>query len=430
MNQASRAEARRGGPQGGSLLCVKVVEFDQVVAGPLAGGLLAHRGADVVHVEPPGVGDPARSMGPSENGVHLWWKVAGRNKRSVTIDLRRPAGRELANRLVRWADVAIVSLRASTLAEWDLDWQSVHALNSRLILLQISGYGANTSMADAPGFGKVGEARSGVVQITGFPDGPPVHTGFSHADAVSGLMGAYAVLAALHRRNTDPKFMGEWIDLALFEPLFRLIEWQVIIHDQLGTVHQRSGNSLAEAPAAVVNTYLSRDRRWITVTSGTPRSVVNIVRAIGLPESEYSTVADQAAGRAIIDQRLRAWIAERDAENALAVMAKAGVVASAIFDIADIMADPIYAERGDISTVDDPELGPIRMQAAPPRFQNRTGAIWRSAPRLAKTTIWCSRAGSGSLPGKWSAYGPTGHLNARSTHLECEFVGSQLAEVT
>ena len=382
MGQTSPAEARRRGPQGGSLLGVKVVEFDQVIAGPLAGGLLADQGADVVHVEPPGAGDPARSMGPTKDGVHLWWKVAGRNKRSVTIDLRQPAGRELAHSLVRWADVAIVSLRASTLAGWGLDWPSMHALNPRLILLQISGYGANTSMADAPGFGKVGEARSGVVQITGFPDGPPVHTGFSHADAVSGLMGAYAVLAALHRRNTDTKFEGEWIDLALFEPLFRLIEWQVILYDQLGIVHQRSGNSLAVAPAAVVNTYLSRDERWITVTSGTPRSVLNIVRVLGLPETDYATVTDQARGRALIDARLQAWIAERDAKAALEVMAKAGVVASVIFDVADIMADPIYAERGDIATVDDPELGPIRMQAALPRFENQPGAIWRSAPLL------------------------------------------------
>ncbi len=344
--------------------------------------MLADQGADVVHVEPPGTGDPARAMGPTKEGVHLWWKVSGRNKRSVTIDLRKPAGRELAYHLVRWADVAIVSLRVSTLRKWGLDWPAMHTLNPRLIVLQITGYGANTSLADAPGFGKVGEARSGVVNITGFPDGPPVHTGFSHGDSVAGLMGAYAILAALHRRHADPNFDGEWIDLALFEPLFRLIEWQVIVHDQLGTVPKRSGNNLAVAPAAIVNTYLSRDQRWITVTSGTPRSVVNIVRVLELPEEEFATVADQARGRGVIDARLQEWIAERDADEALAVMAEAGVVASRIYDIADIVADPIYAERGDIATVDDPDLGPIRMQAAVPRFENQPGGIWRSAPRL------------------------------------------------
>ena len=195
-------------------------------------------------------------------------------------------------------------------------------------------------------------------------------------------MGAYAILSALYRPNTDPRFEGEWIDPALFEPLFRLIEWQVILDDQLGIVPQRSGNSLAVAPAAVVNTYLSRDQRWITVTSGTPRSVLNIVRVLGLPEADYATVPDQARGQTLIDASLRAWIAERDANAALEVMAGAGVVASVIFDVANIMADPIYAERGDIATVDDPELGLIRMQAALPRFENRPGAIWRSAPLL------------------------------------------------
>ncbi|MEU6182418.1 CoA transferase [Streptomyces coeruleorubidus] len=161
--------------------------------------------------------------------------------------LHHESGRAVAHRLVAWADVVIVTLRAGRLRRWGLDWESVHRINPKAVLLQISGFGATSSQADAPGFGKMGEARSGVVHLTGSPDGPPVHTGFSHGDAVTGLMGAYAVLAALHRRDHDPGFDGEWIDLALFEPLFRLVEWQVIVHDQLGTVPQRSGNQLAVA---------------------------------------------------------------------------------------------------------------------------------------------------------------------------------------
>ncbi|MFJ7998327.1 CaiB/BaiF CoA transferase family protein [Streptomyces sp. NPDC096310] len=239
----------------GQLRGLKVVEFAHVVAGPLAGSLLADQGADVVHVEPPGAGDAARTMGPRRDGVPLWFKVAGRDKRAVTLDLHHEAGRAVARRLDAWTDVVIVTLRA--------------------VLLQISGFGATSSQADAPGFGKVGEARSGVVHLTGFPDGPPVPTGFSHGDAVTGLMGAYAVLAALHRRDHDPGLAGEWIDLALFEPLFRLVEWQVIVHDQLGHVPERSGNQLSVAPAAVINTYRSRDGEWLTVTSATPRSVRN-----------------------------------------------------------------------------------------------------------------------------------------------------------
>ncbi|MGW0336932.1 CaiB/BaiF CoA transferase family protein [Streptomyces sp. NPDC003011] len=366
----------------GQLRGLKVVEFAHVVAGPMAGSMLADQGADVVHVEPPGAGDAARAMGPQRDGVPLWFKVAGRNKRSVTLDLHHEAGRAVAHRLVAWADVVIVTLRAGRLRSWELDWEAVHRINPKAVLLQISGFGATSSQADAPGFGKMGEARSGVVHLTGFPEGPPVHTGFSHGDAVTGLMGAYAVLAALHRRNHDPDFDGEWIDLALFEPLFRLVEWQVIVHDQLGAIPQRSGNQLAVAPAAVINTYRSGDGDWITVTSATLRSVRNVARLLGLPEEEFATTQQQHARREELDEGLRAWIAERGTPECLEEFARNEVVASRVFDAADIAADPIYAERGDIVTVDDADLGPVRMQAVIPHFRQKPGRVWRAGPSL------------------------------------------------
>jgi formyl-CoA transferase len=371
-----------GSARQGQLTGLKVVEFAHVVAGPLAGAMLADQGADVVHVEPPGAGDAARAMGPKRDGVPLWFKVAGRNKRSVTLDLHREEGREVARELVRWADVVIVTLRAGRLRTWGLDWEAVHALNPKAVLLQISGFGATSSRADAPGFGKMGEARSGVVHLTGFPDGPPVHTGFSHGDAVTGLMGAYAILAALHRRATDPEFDGEWIDLALFEPLFRLVEWQVIAHDQLGEAPVRAGNQLAVAPAAVINTYRTRDGDWLTVTSATLRSVRNVARLLGLPEEEFATAEQQHAGRARLDEGLRAWIAGRRSDECLAEFERAEVVASRVFDAADIAADPVYAEREDIITVEDPDLGPVRMQAVIPHFRQAPGAVWRTGPAL------------------------------------------------
>lgn len=372
----------RGSARQGQLTGLKVVEFAHVVAGPLAGAMLADQGADVVHVEPPGAGDAARAMGPKRDGVPLWFKVAGRNKRSVTLDLHHEEGREVARELVRWADVVIVTLRAGRLRTWGLDWEAVHALNPKAVLLQISGFGATSSRADAPGFGKMGEARSGVVHLTGFPDGPPVHTGFSHGDAVTGLMGAYAILAALHRRATDPEFDGEWIDLALFEPLFRLVEWQVIAHDQLGEAPSRAGNQLAVAPAAVINTYRSRDGDWLTVTSATLRSVRNVARLLGLPEEEFATAEQQHAGRARLDEGLRTWIAGRSTDECLAEFERTEVVASRVFDAADIAADPVYAEREDIITVEDPDLGPVRMQAVIPHFRQSPGAVWRTGPAL------------------------------------------------
>lgn len=369
------------GPRG-PLAGVKVVEFAQVIAGPLAGTLMADLGADVVHVEPPGRGDSARYMGPAKNGAHLWWKVLGRNKRSVTLDMRVAQGRETAQRLVAWADVVIVTFRADTVEKYGLDWKAVQSVNPSAILLQVSGYGARTSKRNLPGFGKMGEARSGLVHLTGFPDGPPVHTGFSHGDATTGLMGAFAVTSALHRRERDPERKGEWIDLALSDTLFRLVEWQVILRDQLGYAPNRSGNQLAVAPAAVVNVYRAADGGWVTVTSGTPRSVSNIARLLGFDTAKYETQESQVAGTQELDDGLREWIAGHDTEECLRAMEEAGVVASRVYDMDDILADPIFEERKSIVSVPDADLGQVRMQGVVPTMVNDEGTVWRTGPAL------------------------------------------------
>lgn len=360
---------------------VRIVEFAHVIAGPLAGTLMADLGADVVHAEDPVHGDPGRRQGPTKDGEYLWWKVSGRNKRSVTLDLRTPEGQAVAHDLVRWADVVITNFRVDTLKRWHLDWEALHAVNPRLVMLQITGNGTTSSAYNEPGFGKVGEARSGVVHVTGFPDGPPVHTGFSHADTTTALMGAFAVAAALVRRDDDD-FQGEWIDIALFETLFRLIEWQVIFTDQFGEAPLRAGNQLAVAPGAVVNTYLTKDEQWLTVTSATPRSVSNIARMLGEPEDEYRTVDAQRERKDRLNTLLESWIGERTADECLVVMKDLEVVASRIFSAADILEDQTYAERGDIITVPDEALGQVKMQGVVPMLHQRPGSVWRTGPRL------------------------------------------------
>ncbi|MCZ4587743.1 CaiB/BaiF CoA transferase family protein [Rhodococcus opacus] len=369
------------GPRGGVLSGIKVVELAHVIAGPLAGTLLADLGADVVHVEAPGTGDTARFQGPDKDGVRLWWKVSGRNKRSVTLDLRQPEGRELARELIAWADVLITNMRYSTLEKWGFDWNTLHAQHPKLVMLQISGNGATSSARNDPGFGKVGEARSGVVHLTGFPDGPPVHTGFSHGDSVTALMGAFGIASALVRRN-EPDFTGEWIDIALFEPLFRLIEWQVIIADQLGTVPSRAGNQLAVAPAAVVNTFLTADEVWITVTSGTPRSVQKIAEMLGEPAEDYRTVQQQTARKERLDTLLHKWMSARTADVAIKEMADGEVVGSRVYSAADILEDPIYAEREDIISIEDRDLGSVKMQGVIPRMHQHPGSVWRTGAHL------------------------------------------------
>ena len=370
-----------GGKDLSALKGLKVLSLSHVVAGPFAASLLADFGADVVHVEDPVKGDSARHLGFEKDGVYVWWKVAGRNKRSVTIDLRKPEGAELARELAAWADVVICSIRPSTLERWGLDYESLRAVNPRIVMLQITGFGMTGPKRDEPGFGKVGEAMSGVVNITGRPE-EPLHSAFSHGDSVTGLMGAFGIMTAMYRRENDPDFKGELIDLALFEPLYRLIEWQVIAWDQLKMAPARSGNRLGFAPAAVANVYQSADKVWITVTSATVSSVLNVVRLIGLPDAEFQTVKQQRAQSARIDHTLREWIAGHTADEALEHMRKAGVVASRIFGIQDIMTDPVYAAREDIITVEDRELGPIRMQGVIPKMLSHAGSVWRSGPSL------------------------------------------------
>lgn len=366
----------------GALEGLKIVEFAHVIAGPLSGTLMADLGATVVHVEDPGAGDPQRTSGPAKNGVHLWWQVTGRNKHSVTLNLRTPEGQELARDLAKWADVVITNFRVETLEKWGLDFASLNQINPKVIVLQVTGFGATSSRRNEPGFGKVGEAMSGVVNITGFPDGPPVHTGFSHGDSVTGLMGAYAVQAALYRKHTDPDFKGEWIDLALYDGLFRLIEWQVIFHDQLGAPPERAGNKLAAAPAAVINLYKTGDDKWLTVTSGTPRAVVNTAKLVGEPDAEYATRADQARNAERLDKLLAEWIAQRGVDECMATMKSIGVVASPIYSVADIMEDETYRERENIAEVEVDGLGKVRMQNVIPKLANHTGEIWRAAPQL------------------------------------------------
>jgi crotonobetainyl-CoA:carnitine CoA-transferase CaiB-like acyl-CoA transferase len=366
----------------GALEGLKVVEFAHVIAGPLSGTLLADLGATVVHVEDPGVGDPQRTAGPAKDGVHLWWLVAARNKRSITLNLRTEEGRAVALELAQWADVVITNFRVETLEKWGLDFKSLNEVNPKVIMLQVTGFGATSSRRNEPGFGTVGEAMSGVVNLTGFADGPPVHTGFSHGDAVTGLMGAFAIQAALYRKHSDPEFRGEWIDLALYDGLFRLIEWQVVFYDQLGRSPSRVGNKLVVAPAAVINMYKTSDDRWLTVTSGTPRAVVNTAKLVGEPEEGYATRELQAKNSDRLDKLLAEWISKRTVDKCMTVMKDIGVVASPIYAVEDIVSDPTFKERESIVEVEVEGLGKVRMQNVFPKLTNYKGSIWRSAPKL------------------------------------------------
>ena len=357
----------------GPLVGVKVLELGLLVAGPLAGSLMADLGADVVHVEAPGTGDPARAVGPSKDGIALWWKVGARNKRSVTIDLGVPEGRDLARRLVAWADVVITNFRPTTLEKWELDFASLRAVNPTVIVLQVSAFGATGPKRDVGGFGKIGEALSGAAHLTGWPEGPPAFSGFLLSDTTAALMGVVAVEAALYRRTQDPDFAGEWVDIALFEPLFRMIDWQVPAADQLGVPPVRAGNDSSIAETSLLDTFATGDNEWIVVSCGTARAVERAADLVG---------GSDPLDRQDVKAAIATWVSARSTGDALAALEAAGVAASRIYSAADILADPVYAARGDIVTIDDPELGPLRMPAVLPHLRAAPGRVWRAAPSI------------------------------------------------
>src|SRR5487761_497297 len=363
-----------------ALAGLKVVEFAQLVAGPMAGSMLADLGAEVVHVEDPESGDPLRRIRAERNGVHPWWKVMARNKRSATLNLRVPEGQELARSLIRWADVVVTNNRPGTMERWGLDFEHARAVNPTIIMAHVTGFGLTSSQRDAPGFGKVGEAMSGVVHLTGFPDGPPVHTGFSHGDTLAGVFAALGVQAALYRRSVDPDFAGELVDLALFEPLFRLVDWQIVEHDLLGSSPMRQGNHLEGSKGSVVNLFKAKDDQWLTVSAGTPKATRLLASVLGEEIDDRASTDDLAA--LDLDRRVEAWIAERTGDEVVATLKPLGIVAWKIYDAGDILDDPTYAERGDVLEMEDADLGSIRMPDVVPRLTYHRGRVWRTAPAL------------------------------------------------
>ncbi|TMK64719.1 MAG: CoA transferase [Actinobacteria bacterium] len=368
-----------------ALADLRVIDVGHVLAGPFAATLLGDLGADVIKIEPP-EGDGLRRLGPRKDGRPIWWSVAARNKRCVTLDLRVPEGQEVLVRLARVADVLIENFRPGTMERWNVGWERLHRENPRLIMLRISGYGQQSAGGGGrPMFGRPSEALSGLLHLTGFGDGPPLHAGFSLGDASTGLMGAFGVLAALHDRERSGE--GQVVDLALFETLFRMIEWHIPMYDQLGVVTQRAGNRFPLG-LMVGNVYQSADGKWLSTSAAAENVVQRMLRLVGgdalardprfaTPEARARPEHDRA-----LDDVVREWIAARPAPEVVETFEQAGAVIALAHDAADIVDSLAYKDRDAIVTVDDPYLGPVRMPAAVPRLSQSPGAVRWPGPEL------------------------------------------------
>ena len=348
----------------GPLAGVRVVEAATLAAGPMVGTALGEFGAEVIKVEPPGAGDPMRTWGDRREGIGLMWKTVSRNKRCVTLDLRQAAGQELFHELLDVSDVLVVGNRPSALERWGIDYESVHAAHPRVVMLHISGYGKGGPKSDRPGYGTLAEAMSGFAHVTGLPDGPPTLPPFMLADGVASLAGTYAVMMALYHRDVHGGG-GQHIDINLIEPLARLIVPSTLSFDQLGVSPGRVGNRLdASAPR---NAYRTADGRWLAISSASPTIAKRVYRAIDRPElaedPDYVDPVRRQDRAREVDDLVAEWVGHRSLDEAMVVFERAEVTAAPVYDAAQLRADEHLQSRGTFVAMDDPDLGPMTVQA-------------------------------------------------------------------
>ncbi|TDE36542.1 CoA transferase [Actinomadura sp. 6K520] len=373
---------------------VRVLDAATLFAGPLAATLLADYGAEVIKIEHPR-GDPVRGHGAQRDGVGLWWKMLGRGKKAVTLYLGSPEGQELFRRMAADADVVIENFRPGTLERWGLGYAELHAINPRLVLARVTGFGQTGPYAGRPGFGTLAEAMSGFAAITGEPDGPPTLPPFGLADGIAALATAYAVLTALRAREATGT--GQVVDLAIIEPILTLLGPQIIAYDQLGELQRRTGNrSHNNAPR---NIYRTRDGGWVAVSTSAQSIAERVLRLVGRPdlidEPWFATGADRARHADELDEAVGSWIAARDRAEVVAAFAEAQAAVAPVYTAADVLDDPQYAALGTIATVPDDELGPVRMQNVLFRLSRTPGRIaWAGPPLGAHTAEILARYGA------------------------------------
>jgi len=370
-------------PAQGPLAGVRVLDIASVLAAPFATSLLGDYGAEVIKVEQPGVGDAMRNLGPFYQGTSLWFTVSARNKKSITLDMRKPKGQEIVKELVGISDVVAENFRPGTLEEWNLGYEVFKKVNPRIVMLSISGYGQTGPYREKAGFGMTCQALSGLTYISGYPDKPPLNPSFSLADYVSGVFGALSIMTALYYRDALGGKVGQQIDLGLYEGVFRLMEFLPAEYQKLGRVRERTGGPSGAMP---VNIYETSDGRWMALTCSTDRVFVRLARAMGQPElakdPRFYTNPRRVENSAAINYIVAQWVKERPFQQAQEELDGAGVPISLVCSIADIFENPQYQARENIIEVDDPVIGPVKMPGVTPKFSLKPGRVTGTAPAL------------------------------------------------
>lgn len=369
----------------GPLGDVRIVDVSRLVAGNLLTSVLGDLGADVIKVEEPGRGDPLRDW--RVRGVSIYWKVYGRNKRSVTLNLRSAKGRELLLDLVAGAQVFVENFRPGKLESMGLSPDTLQQRNPDLIIVRISGWGQTGPYAQRPGYGTLVEAMSGFAALNGFQDRPPVLPPIPLADMVAGLYGAVGVLVALRHRERGAG-RGQIIDLPLFDPLFSLLSAEAGIYRLTGTVKQRTGSrSKSSAPR---NVYQTKDGRWLALSASMQVMAERLFRAMGREElvedPRFRTNADRLAHVEELDAMVQEFIGQRTLEENLRFFEQKGVTVAPVYDISQVLEDPHFRARQVIVEIPDEEMGRVPMHNVIPHLSASPGSIRLRAPALGEHT--------------------------------------------
>jgi crotonobetainyl-CoA:carnitine CoA-transferase CaiB-like acyl-CoA transferase len=359
---------------------LRVVDCSRLIAGGVLATMLADLGADVLKVENPRGGDPIRTW--SKSLGELWWKVYGRGKRSITLNLTKPEGQALLKRLAETADVLIENYVPGTFEKWGLGWDALSLVNPRLVMVRVSGWGQDGPYRDRPGFGTMVEAMSGFAATTGPADGPTLPS-FPMADMVAAQAGAVAVLAALRHRDRASG-RGQMIDLPLYEPLLAILGPHALEYRVHGIVRERIGNRSHNASPR--GTYKTRDGKWVALSASTPASADAMFKALGighlLADPRFATNDARIANGEAVDQAIALAIGKRSRAEIVGLFETEGLTAAPVYDIADIMEDPHFKARRTFVEVPDPELGTVTMTAPTPRLSETPGTVRWAGPAL------------------------------------------------
>ncbi|HEV7712559.1 MAG TPA: CoA transferase [Asanoa sp.] len=361
--------------QDGPLAGLRVLDVSTILAGPLVAQILGDFGAEVIKIEHPARGDGMRGHGLAKGDQPLWWKMVARNKRTVGLYLGDPAGADIFKKLAATADVVIENFRPGTLERWGLGYDVLAADNPGLILLRVTGFGQTGPYSSRPAFGTLVESMSGFAHLTGEPDGPPTLPAFGLADSIAGMAGAAAVSMALFQREKDGH--GQEIDLDLLSPIMTAVGPGVIYADQLGIDQKRTGNrSSNNAPR---NTYRTADGHWVAISTSADSIARRVMTLVGHPEvidePWFATGRQRAQHADLLDGYVGGWIGARTREEVLRAFAEAGAAVGPVYKPSELLEDPQVRALELVTTVDDPDLGEMRMQNLLWRMSRTPGRI-------------------------------------------------------